>query len=108
MDGNKHPVKHAGLVAPGRRDNFLPLLLLLPKLEDTACEGVLCGYSLNSKAYRIYRNKTARATESRNTVFIETPASTLADSTEDNTTGDAVSTHEDRSLAENTEDICIT
>ena len=47
-------------------------------------------------------------TESRNVTLIETPASTLADSTEGNTTGDAVSTHEDSSLAQNTEDICIT
>ena len=47
-------------------------------------------------------------TESRNVTFIETPASTLADSIGGNTTGDAVSTHEDSSLAENTQDICIT
>ena len=47
-------------------------------------------------------------TESRNVIFIETPASTLADSTGGNTTGVAVSTHEDSSPAENTEDICIT
>ena len=46
-------------------------------------------------------------TESRNVIFIETPASTLVDSTEGNTTGDAISTHEDNSPAENT-DICIT
>ena len=48
-DGNKHPVEHAGLVAPGRHNHF-SILLLLPKLEDKTCEGVLCGYSLNSKA----------------------------------------------------------
>ena len=56
----------------------------------------------------MYRNKTARATESRNVIFIETPASTIADSTEGNTTGDAVSTHEDSSPVDNTEDISIT
>ena len=84
------------------------LLLLLPKLEDKTCEGVLCGYRLNSTAYQIYRNKTARVTESRNVTFIETPASTLADSTGGNTTGDAVSTHEDSSLGENTQDTFIT
>ena len=46
--------------------------------------------------------------ESHSTIFIETSASTLADSTEGNTTGDAVSTHEDSLPAENTEDIRIT
>ena len=108
-DGNKHPVEHAGLVTPGRYNCFLALLLLLlPKLEDKTCDGILCGYSLNSKAYQIYLNKTARVTESRKVTFIETPASTLADSTGGNTTGDAVSTHEDSSLAKNTQDICIT
>ena len=112
-DGNKHPVEHAGLVAPGRHNRFLALLLLLlllllPKLEDKTCEGVLCGYSLNSTAYQIYRNKTARVTESRRVTFIETPASTLADCTGGNTTGEAVSTREDSSLGENTQDICIT
>ena len=78
------------------------------KLEDKAWEGRLCGYSMNSKAYRIYSNKTGRVTESRNVIFIETPASTLADSTQGNTTGEAVSNHEDSSPAENTDDICIT
>ena len=91
------------------------MLLLLLKLKDNACEGVplwcevvLCGYSLNSKAYRIHSNKTARVTESRNVIFIETPALTLAGSTAGDTTGDTVSTHEDSSPAENTDDICIT
>ena len=91
MDGNK---QHAGLVAPGRHNRFLTLLLL-PKFEDKTCEGVLCGYSLNCKAYQIYRNKMAGVTESRNVTFIETPALTLVDSTGGNTTSDAVSTHED-------------
>ena len=105
MDGNKLPVEHAGLVAHGRHNRFLTLLLLLlllplPKLENKVFEGVLCGYILNSKAYRIYLTKTARASESGNVIFIETPASTLADSTEGNTTGEAISTHEDSSPAE--------
>ena len=56
----------------------------------------------------MYKNKTARVTESRNVTFIETPASTLAGSTGNNTNGDAVNTHEDSSLGENTQDICIT
>ena len=103
------------MVAPGRHNRFLTrlllllLLLLLIKLEDKTCEGVLCVYSVYSKAYQIYRNKTARVTESVNITFIETPASTLDNSTGRNNTGDAVSTHEEGSLAKkNTEDICIT
>ena len=47
-------------------------------------------------------------TERRNIIFIETPASILADSTEGNTTGDAVGTLKDSPPAENTDDICIT
>ena len=71
-------------------------------------EEVLSGYSLNSKADHIYRNKTTRVTERRNVTFIEIPASTLVDSSGGNTIGDAVSTHEDSSLAEKTQDICTT
>ena len=56
---------------------------------------------MNSKAYQIYSNKTECMTERRNVIFIDTPASTLADSTAGNTTGDAVRTHEDSSQAEN-------
>ena len=93
---------------PGRHNRFLTALLVLPNLEDKACKGVLCGYSLNKIAYRICRNKMGRVTERRNVIFIETLASTLADSTEGNTTGDAVGTHEDSSPAERTEGICIT
>ena len=62
---------------------------------------------MNSKAYRIYSKKAGRVTESRNVIFIETLASTPADSTEGNTIRDAVGTHEDSSPAEKT-DICIT
>ena len=112
-DDSGHPVEHGGSIAPGRHNRFLTLLLLLlmlplAKLEDKTCEGVLCVYSLNSKAYQIYRKKTARVTEIRNVSFIETPKSTLADFTGGNTAGDAVSTHEDSSPAENTEGICST
>ena len=80
----------------------------MSNLEDNAWEGRLCGYSMNSKAYRIYSNKTRRVTERRNVIFIDTPASTLANSTAGNTTSDAVSTHEDSSPAEYRGDICIT
>ena len=42
MDGNKHPVEHAGLVAPGRNIRFLTWLLLplLSKVEDKTSERV--------------------------------------------------------------------
>ena len=40
------------------------------------------GYSMNSKEYRIYSNLTERVTEGRDVIFIDTPASTLADSTQ--------------------------
>ena len=43
------------------------------KLEDRSWEGRLCGYSQDTKAYRIYNEKTNKV-ESRNVVFIETPS----------------------------------
>ena len=46
-------------------------------------------------------------TERRSVIFIDTPASTLAASTEGNTNGAAVSTHEYSSPEENSDDICI-
>ena len=47
------------------------------KLEDSAFEGKLCGYSHNSKAYRIYNPAKGTVVESRNVTFLETPAYTL-------------------------------
>ena len=47
------------------------------KLEDRAFEGKLCGYSHNSKAYRIYNPAKGTVVESRNVTFLETPAYTL-------------------------------
>ena len=47
------------------------------KLEDRAFEGKLCGYSHNSKAYRIYNPAKGTVMESRNVTFLETPAYTL-------------------------------
>ena len=47
------------------------------KLEDRAFEGKLCGYSHNSKAYRIYNPVKGTVVESRNVTFLETPAYTL-------------------------------
>lgn len=44
------------------------------KLSDRAFEGKLCGFSQDSKAYRIYNPATGNVVESRNVTFIETPA----------------------------------
>ena len=44
------------------------------KLEDRSWEGRLCGYSRDTKAYRIYHAKTNKVVESRNVVFMETPS----------------------------------
>ena len=85
-DISKHSAEHAGLVAPRRHNRVLALLLLLlllPKLEDKTCKGVLCEYRFNSKAYHKHRNEAVRVAESHNVTFLETPASTLADSTGD-------------------------
>ena len=101
------PAKLDNLRTIGARA-FVHVETYTSKLEDKTWEGRLCGYSMSSKAYRIYSNKTGRVIESRNVIFIETPASILADATEGNTTGDAVSAHEDSSRVENTDDICIT
>lgn len=43
------------------------------KLEHRAWEGRLVGYSMDSKAYRIYNAETRRVRESRNVIFLETP-----------------------------------
>ena len=43
------------------------------KLDATAWEGKVCGYSEKSKSYRVWVSKTRRAVESRNVTFIETP-----------------------------------
>ena len=106
-DGNKHPVQHAGLVAPGKHNRFstlrlmlLMLLLLRTNLVDKACEGVLCGYILDSKAYRIYKNRMGRATESRNGIFIENRESRKKWSTATSANSGGISTHGDSSLAE--------
>ena len=44
------------------------------KLEDRSWEGRLCGYSQDTKAYRICNAKTNKVVESRNVVFTETPS----------------------------------
>ena len=57
------------------------------KLDPKACKGRLCGYSMDSKSFRIYNPAKGNARESRNVIFIETsptlpgpaPASGLTD-----------------------------
>ncbi len=44
-----------------------------PKLGDRAWEGKLCGFSHNSRAYRIYNASKGTIVESRNVSFLETP-----------------------------------
>ena len=43
------------------------------KLDAAAWEGKVCGYSEESKSYRVWNPKTHRVVESRNATFIETP-----------------------------------
>ena len=52
---------------------FVRIETYTKRLGDKAWEGRLCGYSQESKAYRIYNPETRKVVESRNVVFIETP-----------------------------------
>ena len=45
---------------------FVPVETHTTKLEDKGWEGRLCGYSMDSKAYRIFNPETRRVTERRN------------------------------------------
>lgn len=47
------------------------------KLDDRAFEGKLCGFSQDSKAYRIYNPSNGNDIESRNVTFTETPPCTF-------------------------------
>ena len=47
------------------------------KLDDRAFEGKLCGFSQDSRAYRIYNLAKGTVVESRNVTFLETPAYSL-------------------------------
>ena len=67
---------HTGLRAIGARA-FVHRETYTKKLEDRAFEGKLCGYSHNSKAYRIYNPAKGTVVESRNVTFLKTPAYTL-------------------------------
>ena len=66
-----------GLRAIGARALFVHRETYTKKLEDRAFEGKLCGYSHNSKAYRIYNPAKGTVVESRNVTFLETPAYAL-------------------------------
>ena len=76
------------------------------KLEDKALERRLCGYSMNSKAYRIYNPDARRVTESRNVIF-ETPVSTIIGPYTSNN-NEAGNPQEDSSSSATTADISIT
>ena len=65
-----------GLRAIGARA-FVHRETYTKKLEDRAFVGKLCGYSHNSKAYRIYNPAKGTVVERRNVTFLETPAYTL-------------------------------
>ena len=47
------------------------------KLDDRAFEGKLCGFSQDSRAYRIYNPAKGTVVESRNVTFLETPTYSL-------------------------------
>ena len=47
------------------------------KLDDRAFEGKLCGFSQDSRAYRIYNPAKSTIVESHNMTFLETPAYSL-------------------------------
>ena len=63
----------SGLRAIGARV-FVPRETYTRKLDDRAFEGKLCGFSQDSRAYRIYSPAKGTVVESRNVTFLETPA----------------------------------
>ncbi|CAN0317868.1 unnamed protein product, partial [Scytosiphon promiscuus] len=52
---------------------FVHIETYTTKLGDKAWEGKLCGFSQNSRAYRIYNPAKGTIVESRNVTFLETP-----------------------------------
>ena len=54
------------------------------KLEEKAWEGVMIGYSKDSRSYRVYNPHNRRITESRNVTFIETPRRALSQAGQNN------------------------
>lgn len=57
---------------------FVHIETYTKKLDEKAWEGQRCGYSMDSKAYRIYNPKTKRVVESRNIQLIEPPAHSVS------------------------------
>ena len=66
----------SGLRAIGARA-FVHRKIYTRKLDDRAFEGKLCGFSQDSRAYRIYNPAKGTVVESRNVTFLETPAYSL-------------------------------
>ena len=74
------PVK----MRPGEKADLLPLCVIQArsyvhvidsrKLDATAWEGSVYGYSEENKSYRVWISKTHRVVESRNVTFIEPPS----------------------------------
>ena len=62
----------SGLRAIGSRA-FVHIETHTTKLGDKAWEGKLCGFSQDSRAYRIYNPAKGTVVESRNVTFLETP-----------------------------------
>ena len=66
----------SGLRAIGVRA-FVHREVYTRKLDDRAFEGKLCGFSQDSRAYRIYNPVKGTVMENRNVTFLETPAYSL-------------------------------
>ena len=66
----------SGLRAIGARA-FVHRETYTRKMDDRALEGKLCGFSQDSRAYRIYNPAKGTVVESRNVTFLETPAYSL-------------------------------
>ena len=62
----------SGLRAIGSR-SFVHVETYTPKLGDKAWQGKLCGFSLDSRAYRIYNPAKGTVVGSRNATFLEKP-----------------------------------
>ena len=78
LHGKEATLQHLWTV--GSR-TFVHIQTHTKKLEDRSWEGRLCGYSQDTKAYRIYNAKTNKVVESRNVVFIETPSKLVSQPT---------------------------
>ena len=66
----------SGLQAIGARA-FVHCETYTRKLDDRAFEGKLCGFSQDSRAYRIHNPAKGMVVESRNVTFLNTPACSL-------------------------------